>query len=217
FSVPYHAFSQSTEATIVGKITDGAEPLSGTTITIRNESTGFTQKTVTNQNGNYSFQQLPLGAPYTVTANHLGFQEQKQTDFRLNYGDELNVNFQLTNESNTIDEIVVQGQGLQNKIRSLGASTAITANELKNMPVNGRNFSSLIDLSPMSTGTNLAGQRASSTNFTVDGMNSRSTVAGGNSGGAYSISMEAIREFKVVTNDYDVTYGRSGGGSVTTV
>src|SRR5690606_25565093 len=63
----------------------------------------------------------------------------------------------------------------------------------------------------------LAGQRASSTNFTVDGMNSRSTVAGGNSGGAYSISMEAIREFKVVTNDYDVTYGRSGGGSVTTV
>lgn len=217
FSVPYHAFSQSTEATIVGKITDGAEPLSGTTITIRNESTGFTQKTVTNQNGNYSFQQLPLGAPYTVTANHLGFQEQKQTDFRLNYGDELNVNFQLTNESNTIDEIVVQGQGLQNKIRSLGASTAITANELKKMPVNGRNFSSLIDLSPMSTGTNLAGQRASSTNFTVDGMNSRSTVAGGNSGGAYSISMEAIREFKVVTNDYDVTYGRSGGGSVTTV
>src|SRR5690606_5512034 len=63
----------------------------------------------------------------------------------------------------------------------------------------------------------LAGQIASSTNYTVDGMTSRSTIAGGNSGGAYSISMEAIRELKVVTNEYDVTDGRSRGGSITTV
>ncbi|VTP91918.1 TonB-dependent receptor [Sphingobacterium daejeonense] len=217
FCLPIAGFSQSTEATITGRITDSDGALNGTTITVRNESTGFSQKTVTNQNGIFTFQQLPLGGPYTVTANHLGYHEQKQTDYKLNYGDEITVNLELTNESNNIDEVVIQGQGLQNKIRSLGSSTAITANELKKMPVNGRNFSSLIDLSPISTGSNLAGQRASSTNFTVDGMNSRSTVAGGNSGGAYSISMEAIREFKVVTNDYDVTYGRSGGGSVTTV
>jgi hypothetical protein len=128
------------------------------------------------------------------------------------------VDFTLSSAENKLDEVIVQGTAadLKNKIKTLGASTAITANDLKKMPVNGRNFSSLIDLSPVSSGTNLAGQRASSTNL-VDGMNSRSTVAGGNSGGAYSISMEAIREFKVVTNDYDVTFGRSGGGSITTV
>ena len=214
FNFPVNCFSQSTEAGITGRITDVNGFLNGTKVTVRNESTGFTQSTVTNQLGIYTFQQLPLGGPYTIIANHLGYKEQRQTDFRLNYGDEIQINFKLTN---TIDEVVVQGQGLHNRIKALGASTAITATELKKMPVNGRNFSSLIDLSPVSRGANLAGQRASSTNFTVDGMNARSTIAGGNSGGAYSISMEAIREFKVVTNDYDVTYGRSGGGSVTTV
>lgn len=217
FYIPLHSVGQSTEATITGQVKGLEGSISGTTITVRNESTGFNQSTVTNQNGVFTFQQLPLGSPYTVTANHLGYTEQKLTGYRLNYGDEVVVNFLLKDNANELEEVVVQGSALQNKINSLGSSTAITANELKKMPVNGRNFSSLIDLSPISTGTNLGGQRASSTNFTVDGMNSRSTVAGGNSGGAYSISMEAIREFKVVTNDYDVTYGRSGGGSITTV
>ncbi|MDQ6481911.1 TonB-dependent receptor [Dyadobacter sp. LHD-138] len=48
-------------------------------------------------------------------------------------------------------------------------------------------------------------------------MSSRGTIAGGSTSGAYSISMEAIREFKVVTNEYDVTNGRAGGGTISTV
>lgn len=212
-----HAWSQGTEATITGKVTDTESPVSGASITVRNESTGFKVTTVTNEKGIYTFQQLPLGSPYTITANYIGYQQQPKSGFTLNYGDELVVNFELASSSNELEEVVIQGSDLKNAIKTLGASTAVTATELKKMPVNGRNFSSLIDLSPVSNGGNLAGQRASSTNYTVDGMNSRSTIAGGNSGGAYSISMEAIREFKVVTNDYDVTYGRSGGGSITTV
>jgi len=219
FQIPNTSWAQGTEATITGRITDGTGPVKGSSVSVRNESTGFRQTTLTNQNGVYTFQQLPLGSPYTVSVNHVGYAEQKKTDYKLSYGDELTIDFKLSSTETKLDEVIVQGAAadLKNKIKTLGASTAITANDLKKMPVNGRNFSSLIDLSPVSSGTNLAGQRTSSTNFTVDGMNSRSTVAGGNSGGAYSISMEAIREFKVVTNDYDVTFGRSGGGSITTV
>ncbi|WP_336835331.1 TonB-dependent receptor [Sphingobacterium siyangense] len=219
FQIPTNSWAQGTEATITGRITDNNGPVKGTSVSVKNESTGFKQTTLTNQNGIYTFPQLPLGSPYSISVNHVGYAEQKKTDYKLSYGDELNVDFTLSSAENKLDEVIVQGTAadLKNKIKTLGASTAITANDLKKMPVNGRNFSSLIDLSPVSSGTNLAGQRASSTNFTVDGMNSRSTVAGGNSGGAYSISMEAIREFKVVTNDYDVTFGRSGGGSITTV
>lgn len=219
FQIPTNSWAQGTEATITGRIMDNNGPVKGTSVSVKNESTGFKQTTLTNQNGIYTFPQLPLGSPYSISVNHVGYAEQKKTDYKLSYGDELNVDFTLSSAENKLDEVIVQGTAadLKNKIKTLGASTAITANDLKKMPVNGRNFSSLIDLSPVSSGTNLAGQRASSTNFTVDGMNSRSTVAGGNSGGAYSISMEAIREFKVVTNDYDVTFGRSGGGSITTV
>ena len=58
---------------------------------------------------------------------------------------------------------------------------------------------------------------ASSTNYTIDGMTAKGTVASGTTSGAYTISMEAVREFEVVTNQYDVTYGRSGGGTVSAV
>jgi len=212
-----HAWSQGTEATILGTVSETEGPVSGVSITVKNESTGFKVTTMTNEKGNYTFQQLPLGSPYTVTATYIGYTEQKKTGYTLNYGDELVVDFKLAASSNQLDEVVVQGNDMRNAIKTLGASTAVTATELTKLPVNGRNFSSLIDLSPVSNGNTLAGQIASSTNYTVDGMTSRSTIAGGNSGGAYSISMEAIREFKVVTNEYDVTNGRSGGGSITTV
>jgi hypothetical protein len=211
------AWSQGTEANIIGKVTEADKPIPGASILVRNESTGFKVSTTTNENGSYVLPQLPLGSPYSITVSYVGYTEQKKTGYALNYGDELVVNFSLTSSSNELLEVVIQGSNLKNAIKNLGASTAVTATELTKLPVNGRNFSSLIDLSPVSNGSSLAGQLASSTNYTVDGMTSRSTIAGGNSGGAYSISMEAIREFKVVTNEYDVTNGRSGGGSITTV
>jgi hypothetical protein len=211
------AWSQGTEANIIGKVTEADRPIPGASILVRNESTGFKVSTTTNENGSYVLPQLPLGAPYSITVSYVGYTEQKKTGYALNYGDELVVNFSLTSSSNELLEVVIQGSNLKNAIKNLGASTAVTATELTKLPVNGRNFSSLIDLSPVSNGSSLAGQLASSTNYTVDGMTSRSTISGGNSGGAYSISMEAIREFKVVTNEYDVTNGRSGGGSITTV
>jgi hypothetical protein len=211
------AWSQGTEANIIGRVTEADKPIPGASILVRNESTGFKVSTTTNENGSYVLPQLPLGSPYSITVSYIGYKEQKKTGYALNYGDELVVNFTMTSSSNELQEIVIQGSNLKNAIKNLGASTAVTATELTKLPVNGRNFSSLIDLSPVSNGSSLAGQLASSTNYTVDGMTSRSTIAGGNSGGAYSISMEAIREFKVVTNEYDVTNGRSGGGSITTV
>jgi hypothetical protein len=211
------AWSQGTEANIIGRVTEADKPIPGASILVRNESTGFKVSTTTNENGSYVLPQLPLGSPYSITVSYIGYNEQKKTGYALNYGDELVVNFTMTSSSNELQEIVIQGSNLKNAIKNLGASTAVTATELTKLPVNGRNFSSLIDLSPVSNGSSLAGQLASSTNYTVDGMTSRSTIAGGNSGGAYSISMEAIREFKVVTNEYDVTNGRSGGGSITTV
>lgn len=214
---PSRLHAQGTQAAITGSILESEGPAIGATVSVKNESTGFQTSTVTNEKGDFAFQQLPLGSPYTVTVNYVGFVQQKKSGFELNYGDEVVVNFKLEASSNELQEISIVGDDLRNAVKTLGASTAITSKELTKMPVNGRNFTSLIDLSPVSNGSTLAGQLASSTNYTVDGMTARSTVAGGNSGGAYSISMEAIREFKVVTNEYDVTNGRSGGGSITTV
>jgi len=73
----------------------------------------------------------------------------------------------------------------------------------------------------LSKGDNIGGQLGSSTNFTIDGMNAKNPTSAGSttsrSGAPFSISIEAVREFKVVTNQYDVTYGRAGGGTVSAV
>lgn len=218
FCLPAKLFAQGTQAIIAGSVSDEKTgPAIGATVTVKNESTGFKTSTLTNEKGEYTIKQLPLGSPYTVTVSYLGFGEQKKTGYSLNQGDLLRINFDLESAATEIKAVEVVANSLKNNIKTIGSATSVTAKDIAKLPVNGRNFTSLIDLSPLSSGINLSGQLASSTNFTIDGMTSKGTVAAGTTAGAYSISMEAVREFKVVTNQYDVTYGRSGGGTISTV
>jgi hypothetical protein len=213
--------AQTTQATITGIITDESRsPLPGATVMVRNESTGFTAGTATNAKGEFIFNQLPLGNPYSVTVSSIGFGTEKRTGYALNQGDVLRVDVPLKVSEQTLDAVVVNASALQNQVNNFGAATSVTARDIAKLPVNGRNFTSLIDLSPLSRGGNLAGQLASSTNFTIDGMTAKNPTSGGptnRNGGPYAISMEAVREFNVVTNQYDVTFGRSGGGTISTV
>lgn len=216
--IPAVLFAQGTQAIIAGRVSDTKTgPAIGATITVKNESTGFKTSTLSNEKGEYTIKQLPLGSPYTVTVTYMGFGEQKKTGYTLNQGDLLRINFDLESASTEIKAVEVVANSLKNNVKTIGSATSVTAKDIAKLPVNGRNFTSLIDLSPLSSGINLSGQLASSTNFTIDGMTAKGTVAAGTTAGAYSISMEAVREFKVVTNQYDVTYGRSGGGTISTV
>jgi hypothetical protein len=211
-------YAQGNQAAITGKVLDkGSKPLIGASVKVKNESTGFTTGTMTNEKGDFTIKQLPLGSPYSITVNFIGFGEQKKTGYALNLGDQLQVNFMMAEAANEMEAVEIVANSLKNTVKTLGSSTPITAKDIAKLPVNGRNFTSLIDLSPLSNGSSLGGQLASSTNYTIDGMTSRGTISGGSTSSAYSISMEAIREFKVVTNEYDVTNGRSGGGTISTV
>lgn len=211
------AYAQGNQAIIAGRVSEGGKHLPGATVTVKNESTGFKSSTETNDKGDYIIKQLPLGSPYSVTVSYIGYGEQKKTGYALNLGDQLQVNFTMEGDAKMMEEVEVVANSLKNSVKTLGASTPITARDISRLPVNGRNFTSLIDLSPLSNGSSLGGQLASSTNYTIDGMTSRGSISGGSTSGAYSISMEAIREFKVVTNEYDVTNGRAGGGTISTV
>ncbi|MCR1025667.1 carboxypeptidase-like regulatory domain-containing protein [Cellulophaga baltica] len=215
------SYGQSTNATIKGKVTDANdEPLMGATIIVKNVSTGFTSGSISNIDGNYQLQQLPLGGPYTVTAQYLGFEDVVNKEFMLNLSDVINVNFIMKESATNLDEVVVSSNSLAKRVQQLGASTKISAGQIDNLPTEGRNFTRLTSLSPLQGGgaINLGGQRRTSTNVTIDGVNFRNTLTAGEiGGGPYTISQEAIREFEVVTNDYDVTQGRQGGGAITAV
>lgn len=211
--------AQGTNTSISGVILDATgEPLTGATVLLRNEETGFTTGTNAGLTGIYVIQQIPLGTNYTITVSFTGFVSQQVRNFSINQGDQLRFDFQLTESTQLLDELTVVADAMSVTVDRMGAKTSVTRRDLETLPVNGRNFVSLIDLSPVSRGSNLVGQLFSSTNFTIDGMTNRSTVSSGTTNrGPFSISMEAIREFEIVTNSYDVTYGRAGGGLVSAV
>lgn len=210
------AYAQTTQASIVGKVTGpGSTAQEKVKVIIVNESTGFRTETETNSKGEYIFKEIPLGGPYTVIVN-----DDKKEGYNVNFGDQVTVNMDLGGEKH-IEEVKITGN-LKNKIGNLGAATAITAKNISMLPVNGRNFTNLTELSPLSgKGGNLSGQLGSSTNFTIDGMTAKNPTSAGSttsrSGAPFSISIEAVREFKITTNQYDVTLGRSGGGTVSAV
>ncbi|MCH6236011.1 TonB-dependent receptor [Cognataquiflexum rubidum] len=214
-----NVYAQAVNATVSGRVTDTeGETLVGAQILVRNELTGFTASTVTGVTGNYIVTQIPLGTNYTITANYMGFGTKTFTAVSLNQGDNIRIDIVLNEQSQELGEVSVMANSIANNINRFGSSTAVTARDMNSLPVNGRNFTSLVDLSPVANGNSLLGQLFSSTNYTIDGMTNRSPLSSGSTNrGPFSISMEAIREFEVVTNDYDVTNGRSGGGIISAV
>jgi hypothetical protein len=213
------SLAQGTNTSISGIVTDvQGELLTGATIIIRNQETGFTTGTTTGLNGSYIIQQIPLGNNYSITISYTGFVSQRIENQRINQGDQLRIDFQLVESTEILDEITIVADPMSLVVDRMGSKTSITRSDLESLPVNGRNFVSLIDLSPVSRGNNLLGQLFSSTNYTIDGMTNRSPLSSGTTNrGPFSISMEAIREFEIVTNSYDVTHGRSGGGLISAV
>lgn len=215
------AIGQGTDATISGKITDEkGEIIPGVTVRVKNESTGFQTGTVTNVQGEYQLQQLPLGKPYSITISFVGYQTQKFSNYALNQGDKLKVDAKLLQGNTQLSEVTVNANSFINKeTERAGAALAVTSLQMKQLPMEGRNFTALTALSPLQ-GKNgsFSGQRSSSTNVTMDGVNARSMYTNGAVGnGPYTISQEAIREYQISTNNYDVTQGRQGGGSLNAV
>ena len=220
-ALPCLLWSQATNASFKGLISDvKGEVLIGATVQIRNESTGFYTGTTTQLDGRYQMLQLPLGGPYTISVSYTGYADQQLKGYTLNQGDVVQVNVKMQEQTTELSTVEITANKLIDDVNSFGAGTAVSSDQIKALPLEGRNFSGLAALSPLqgNGAANLGGHRSGSTNITIDGGNFRSPLWAGASGsGPQQISQEAIREFQVSTNDYDVSQGRQGGGAVNAV
>lgn len=209
--------AQTTDATVVVVVRSAEdEALGGASVEVRNTSTGFTARGRTGRDGRATFRQLPLGGPYTVQASRMGFAARQQAGYELGMGSRVEVTLRLADQSLALEAVVVSGDAGYARDLRLGGSTRISGAELQNLPATGRNFTDLAGLAP-TTGPTLSinGQRPTATDVRLDGLQSRNMLRGGELGrGPYTVSMEAVREFEVVTNVYDVTLGRQGGGTI---
>jgi hypothetical protein len=214
---PAAVHGQTTDATVVVDVRSTEdEALAGATVELRNTATGFVTRGRTGSDGRATFRQLPLGGPYTVQASRIGFAARAQAGYELGLGSRVEVALRLPDQSLTLEAVVVNGDaGFARDLR-LGGSTRIGGAELRALPTTGRNFTDLAGLAPTVGPTlSINGQRPTATDIRLDGLQSRNMLRGGELGrGPYTVSMEAIREFEVVTNVYDVTLGRQGGGTI---
>jgi hypothetical protein len=220
------AAAQATEGYVSGLVrgADGA-PVTDVTVVARNESTGFQETRRTDSRGRFVFAQLPIGGPYTITARKLGLQAESRTGITLNLGDRVALDFTLKAAAQELGAVEVRADREAKRAERVGASFVVGEDKIRELPIADRSFADLSIIAPttsragtggiITSSSSIAGGRVSSTDIRVDGVQQKNTLWGTGFGrGPYSLSVEAIREFEIVTNVYDVTQGRQGAGAV---
>jgi hypothetical protein len=219
-ALPWSASAQ--EAVLTGTVTDttGAV-LPGVSVSAVHDATGNRFDAVTDERGIY---RIParVGA-YTVTAELQGFQSSKRSSIELLVGNTVVVNLQMA-PGGLAETVTVSGEAplLDVKTSSLGGN--IDPQQVKELPVQGRNWMALAMLAPGSrmtsdTSTTPIANRGASGDvrqyqFSLDGQQVTSEMGFGNQP---RYSQESIGEFQYISNRFDATMGRSAGVQVIAV
>ena len=235
-------FAQSPDGNINGLVSDSSSAaVVGAEVVAVNDVTRVQYVTKTNGEGIYVLPNLPPG-PYRVQVSKIGFKTLIKPDVVLNVQDALSINFTLpVGASHEI--VTVEGGAPLVNTESAAVSTVVDRQFAENLPMNGRSFQTLIELTPgvVVVSSNLLdsgqftvdGQRASSNYWTVDGVsanigmsayfnpgNSVGGTLGGFSalGGTNSlVSVDALQEFRIQTSTYAPEFGRTPGGQISIV
>jgi hypothetical protein len=224
------AFAQRSTANIRGTVTDSSGAvIPGATVALKGEDTGLSRTATTNAAGVYSFPDIPSGR-YRIDASLQGFKAGSVTDIVLSVADDREVNFQL--EAGSVSETVtVQSSAVE--VRTIGGEVSglITGTQVRELPLNGRNFIQLTTLMPgvsmpdslntkdkgLMSGSDLSvsGSDVTANMWTVDGANNNDV--GSNRTILVYPSLEAIEEFKILRNSYGPEFGGAGGAQVNIV
>ncbi|HET8625218.1 MAG TPA: carboxypeptidase-like regulatory domain-containing protein [Gemmatimonadales bacterium] len=208
--------AQTTDAAIVGRVLAETEPLADVEVEVLNAATGFRATVISNASGRFAFLQLPLGGPYRLTARRVGYEPETRDGYTLGLGDRIDLELELRAVAVELAAIEVRADTLAERRQRIGGNSRIDGDALATLPTANRNFTDLTSLTP-SAGSqqSLFGQRWTSTDVRLDGLQARNLTRAGEYGaGPYTLSIEAIREFEVNANVYDVSQGRQGGGSI---
>jgi hypothetical protein len=218
--------AQGVSAQLGGRVLDTkGSPVAGATVVIRNTETGLTRTLQTSGEGRYMATLLPVG-PYAVTVTKGGFQAASNIKVILNLGDAAPLTIKLAAETSAVVEVVATTAQVDAERAS--AAAIISPDNLTNLPVFNRNFTNLALGAPQvvmdgSRGNlAIAGQRGVNTSINIDGGDNNEPFFGGAIGAAegktpFTVSIEAIREFQVITDGASAEFGRMGGGYVNAI
>jgi hypothetical protein len=208
---------------ILGVVTDATSAVvQGVTITATNQDTNQAVKAVTDGTGQYRLLALPIGR-YRLQAAIPGFQSAVQTGIVLTVNEQRQVDFSLK-VGDTRQEVSVEANPVEVETTSTQLGDVIDEKKIMELPLNGRSYLDLLGLqtgvAPVSSrnegpGTiSVNGQRENSNGFLVNG----GDVSGAaNFEAGVEPNLDAIQEFRLITNSFDAEYGRFSGAIMNTI
>jgi outer membrane receptor protein involved in Fe transport len=221
-------FAQSgNQGSITGTVTDASGavvPNANVTATNKQTSTQFTS--TTSDQGTYTFPVVPVG-DYELRVSGSGFGENKR-EVRVSVGAKLTVDVRLAAAGQT-ENIVVTDESPAIETSRTQVSNNVNEQQIRELPVNGRNFIDFALLTPgvgrdVRTGDlSFAGQRGTLNSLTVDGADNNNTFFGqtigrtGSGRAPYQFSQDAVQEFQVISNSYTAEQGRAGGAVINVI
>jgi carboxypeptidase family protein len=230
--------AQTFRGTILGTVTDvtGAW-VSGATVKVKNVDTGLERTTQTSADGSYNVPELPIGN-YSVAITQSGFQTSVTSGVVVTVASERRVDAVLK-PGQVSERIEVSGEQLpQVETTNDTLGGVLTQDTVKDLPINGRDYTKLIYLNPGVAGSpdqitdspgsfgefSMNGARGRSNNYLLDGTDMNDGYRNDpaiNQGGVFAtpsaiLPIDAVSDMRVLSN-FEPEYGRNGGAVVNIV
>jgi hypothetical protein len=230
--------AQTFRGTILGTVTDATgAAVPGATVTVRNVDTGLLRNTETQGDGSYRVPELPIGI-YDVTVEKTGFQTSITSGVKVDVAAERHVDAALK-PGEVKEQITVSGEALPLiEITNATLGGTLTQESVRDLPINGRDYTKLIYLNPGVAGSpdqitdspgsfgefSMNGARGRSNNYLLDGTDMNDGYRNDpaiNQGGVFAtpsaiLPIDAVSEMAVLSN-FEPEYGRNGGAVVNIV
>ncbi len=218
--------AQTSTATISGTITDASgAAVAGARLDVKNTGTGLVRSIVSDSQGRYRVGELLVG-DYEIQAAEAGFQTVVRKGITLTVGAEAVVDIALP-VGQAQQTVTVEAQASQVDTSTAAVATLVSRTQMEDLPLNGRNFESLMALAPgvitipntggpfygKSDNYSIAGGRPLGQQILIDDTNFMGFWghATGSGAAGSSLGLEAIAEFQTLTNTYTAQFGGNGG------
>lgn len=227
----------SISGSISGVATDpSGAVISGATVVAINTQTGIKATVTTDSAGFYSFPSLPVGT-YSLQITQTGFGTYTRTGLVIDANAALRADATLRLGAAS-EKVEVRSDAVHVETQSTQMGDVITGKSMTTVPLNGRSYTDLLSLQPgvspytatdsgtpgisdrpvdggLSSGNqSVNGQRETANGFMVNGSN---VEEGKNNGAAIIPNLDAIAEFRIITNNFDAEYGNYSGGQINVV
>lgn len=220
------AHAQQDTTTMSGVISDPqGRVISGATVTLTNSATGTSRDTKSGGDGTYVFTQVPPGT-YSIRVEAQGFKASVRENIQLLVRTPATLNIEL--EVGAVSEIVtVSGGEARINTHDATMGNAFVANQIAQLPLEGRNIVALLSLQPGVTyiGTDVNdprngsvnGGKSDQANVTLDGVDVNDQQTGVAFSSVLRIPTGSVDEFRVTTTSPNADQGRSSGAQVSVV